>query len=94
MTNRIKLADLNAEIYDTKDIKGAGVALDCPCGNCEPFRRLTIPFENPISGGRAKGCSWMREGSTLETLTLSPSIRRLEGCKWHGWIKGGVARSA
>jgi hypothetical protein len=41
---------------------------------------------------------WAVSGSGLADLTLSPSInldapgRATNGCDWHGWITGGIAR--
>jgi hypothetical protein len=32
---------------------------------------------------------WQRTGETFETLSLTQSIRRLDGCKWHGLITNG-----
>lgn len=47
------------------------------CGNCGGV------------GRRLRDLAWSREGDTIETLTLHPSIQRLDGCKWHGWIRNG-----
>ena len=54
---------------------------NCPCGcgtNCAipltPWR--THPF-------------WEWDGN-VETPTLSPSIQRLDGCMWHGFLRNGV----
>lgn len=69
---------------------GVGISFDCPCrGACS---RIGIEFENPLDGGPAPGThTWRRDGDTFETLTLSPSIQRTEGCGWHGWVRNGVA---
>jgi hypothetical protein len=39
---------------------------------------------------------WEMSGSTLDDLTLSPSINldlpgQKDGCRWHGWVKNGDA---
>jgi hypothetical protein len=68
---------------------GVGVDLDCPCG-CG--RRLFVAFRNPLDGGppiHPAASQWQREGDSFEALTLSPSIRRRDGCGWHGYIRNG-----
>lgn len=32
---------------------------------------------------------WERTGDTFDTLTLKPSIQRVGGCAWHGFITNG-----
>lgn len=73
--------------------QGVGISCDCPCGKCG--RRLYVPFHNPLDGGssydtRPDG-GWERAGDTFETLTLTPSIQRMDpdGCRWHGFITNG-----
>jgi len=95
-----KLADLNAQFMfsggdgvsdangkPVPERKGCGVAFDCPCG-CDS--RCHINFDTaldgkPFDGGRG----WKRTGDNIETLTLQPSIKRMDGCGWHGWIRNG-----
>jgi Family of unknown function (DUF6527) len=70
--------------------KGVGVVFDCPCGNHDEEHRCFVPFKIAIDGmpsGEPKG--WQRTGDTFETLTLEPSILRIGGCGWHGWIRNG-----
>lgn len=69
---------------------GVGIAFDCPCGNHDEDHRCYVPFQVAIDGGpclEPKG--WQRTGETFETLTLAPSILRVGGCGWHGWIRNG-----
>jgi hypothetical protein len=70
-----------------------GVTFDCMCGCGE---RVYVPFANPIDGGPAHAPGrplWNRAGETFDDLTTLPSIQRLTGCKWHGYItKGDVHR--
>lgn len=68
--------------------EAVGIDMDCPCG-CD--RRLYVPFLNPLDGGPPAhpGHGWERTGDTFETLTLKPSIRRMDGCKWHGFLTNG-----
>jgi hypothetical protein len=64
-----------------------GVWFCCPrCGNHQVmvwFRDRGVPEE---AAPRAR---WQVDGTSLENLTLSPSINILSGCKWHGWVRGG-----
>lgn len=74
---------------------GTGIIFNCPIHD-ECF--ANVQFSNPLDGspshdnnGRCEP-TWHRTGETFETLTLSPSIRRLggpDGCEWHGFIRGG-----
>lgn len=99
----MKLIDLNPRFFSTggpgitnandepvPERKGIGLLCDCP--KCGPKHLLAVDFKNPLDGGppaRSDGHTWERTGDTFETLTLSPSINRLDGCKWHGWIRNG-----
>lgn len=53
----------------------------CPCG-CG--RHYSIPLEGAPN---AKGWAW---DQNRQKPTLAPSIRQLNGCRWHGHLKGGV----
>lgn len=69
--------------------QGVGIQLECPCGCDSP---LYVPFANPLDGGEredAHGKGWQRTGETFETLTLTPSILRVGGCAWHGFLTNG-----
>lgn len=100
----MKLSELNPVFLDsggdgfrnadgTPMLKRTGVYVmfDCPCGNCGDERKLCIPFANPIDGGPPiePGKGWQRTGEAFDTLTLTPSILRMEECKWHGFITNG-----
>lgn len=54
----------------------------CPCG-CHDI--VTIP----IKTGEKRGFVWEWDGNDTAP-TVKPSIRRLGGCKWHGWLTAGV----
>lgn len=103
----MKITDLNAEwlshggegvTYTATGLpvplrERIGVWMDCPCGCGQP---LAVTFSNPEDGlgpTRPDGPAWERTGDTLETLTLTPSIQRLHGCMWHGFITNGEARA-
>jgi hypothetical protein len=66
---------------------GEGLALDCP--SCGPSHQLAVYFKNPLDGGASfPGVSnWVRYGSSLEDLTVEPS---LEYECFHGWIENGL----
>lgn len=84
----------NADGSPVPQRSGVGVAFDCPCGCAS---RCYIGFSNPIDGGpplRTDVPRWDRTGDTIETLTLHPSIQRIGGCAWHGFIKEGNAVQA
>jgi hypothetical protein len=84
----------NADGSPSPRREGIGVIFNCPCG-CKS--ECFIPFANPLDGGPAifNGDKhvWQREGDTFEMLTLTPSILRIGGCAWHGFItKGAIIR--
>ena len=69
----------------------ANIGLICDCPKCGSDHELFVPFNNPIDG---KGpyhsrTGWERKGETFEDLTLTPSILRIDRCKWHGFITNG-----
>jgi len=103
LTQRKRLSDLNPiwigaggpGIIRTLDgasvprREGVGVMFDCPCGCESP---CYVPFSNPLDGDgpiQPEKATWSRMGDTFETLTLAPSIRRVGGCAWHGFIQDG-----
>lgn len=93
----MKLTELDPLWVTEEGTEKAGLLCRCPCGgleknNCDEDRRLYLPFANPIGPGpvTARERGWHREGESFETLTLTPSIRRLEGCQWHGLLTAGV----
>ena len=70
--------------------EGVGVLFDCP--KCGPEHPCCVEFANPLDGGpphRSDGHVWQRVGDTIDTLTLTPSILRKDGCGWHGFITNG-----
>jgi hypothetical protein len=80
----------NADGSPVPERRGVGVSFDCPCGGCGT--RAFIPFNNPLDGHGPHDPSrnrWDRAGDTFETLTLTPSIQRVGGCAWHGYITQG-----
>jgi len=74
---------------------GQGVVFLCP--KCKDHY-LGVWFVNPVDGKEpwagGSGHRWTRAGDTFETLTLTPSIQIVLGCKWHGFITKGEAITA
>lgn len=70
---------------------GVAITFDCPCGS-EHCLRVCIEFANPLDGQPPHcpdGPKWQRAGDTFEMITLTPSIQRLDCCKWHGFVTNG-----
>ena len=73
------LQEFRARVIETSD-DGRRVYLDrtafYPSSGGQPFD----------TGGAPR---WNRTGESFESLTLAPSIRRLDNCGWHGFITNG-----
>lgn len=55
----------------------------CPCG-CGSFLGVSL---KPVN---SKGWEW---SGSEDKLTITPSIRHLSGCQWHGFWTDGVFKS-
>jgi hypothetical protein len=78
---------------------GVGVSFECPCGldvGCDRTR-VYLAFSNPLDGGapviNQGQPTWDREGDDFESLTLRPSIARVGGCAWHGFLTSGELKA-
>lgn len=92
----MRLSELNPQFLDAHDgRRGVGVQFDCPCGNRDENHGCFIPFDVALDGSTGVNGErgWKRTGDTFETLTLTPSIQRLEACRWHGFITNGEVRT-
>ncbi len=75
------LVDCNPHFVESNGVLCA-VYFECPEGH-EGCKHV-IPFTPAMDGsatswhGQNGGAMWQRSGDTLETLTLSPSIRRIQ----------------
>lgn len=58
-----------------------GLIYGCPCGCASPG---VLPFP-----GSGYATTWAWDGE-FDRPTVTPSIRRLDGCKWHGHLIHGV----
>lgn len=106
MAKNQKLSDLNPEfvgsggtgVFNAKTgepvprREGIGITCDCPCDDPDCDSPLFVHFENPLDGKPATTQSpkWKRTGETFDNMTLRPSLKRMDGCKWHGYLTNGV----
>lgn len=81
--------------------EGVALVFKCPCGiNHDSIGEsdlICLHFSNPLDGGsplERVGHTWERTGDTFDTLTIRPSIQRLTGCRWHGFITDGEVTNA
>lgn len=83
---------INPHLADRPDRRGVMIVFDCPIHeDCNIGVQITPALDGggPLESGQK---AWARTGDTVETLTLSPSIRVLggaDGCEWHGFIRNG-----
>lgn len=64
--------------YSSSEKADAGMIFCCPCG-CGDLNQL--PFDR-----------WTWNGSR-EKPSLTPSVLKTDGCRWHGWLADGVWRA-
>lgn len=57
----------------------------CPCG-CGSYIGCVV------AGDPTKGPVWDWDGN-VDKPTVSPSIRVISGCNWHGFLTAGVFKS-
>lgn len=91
---KTRLVDCNPHwiTYSGQDGSPDGVYFECPEGH-EGCRSI-IPFTPALDGTarpvrQSNGAHWQRTGDTFETLSLTPSIRNLGPCYFHGFITNG-----
>jgi hypothetical protein len=65
----------------TEEEGTAGLNFVCPCG-CESILGVSLAGPN--------AWQWNEDRNKP---TVTPSIRRLDGCKWHGYLTDGVFKS-
>lgn len=93
---KTRLVDCNPDFrtWDGRDDHAPdALAFDCPEGHegCRIFVQFT-----PATDGSARvaqqrnGQQWIRTGDLFETLTLTPSIRSLGPCFFHGFVTNGA----
>jgi hypothetical protein len=92
--------EANGSLRHLPDVRGAhAVMFECPCGQhqCLVAFEPTIDTEpTTLSGLSRGGGRWKRTGTTLDDLTLTPSIVIGTGpgeC-WHGFVTNGELTNA
>ena len=84
----------SGELVPVPRREGIGLSFQCPCG-CGQL--VYVDFANPLDGGAPvqanSNNTWDRSGDKLENITLHPSIQRMDGCKWHGYVENGMVRT-
>jgi hypothetical protein len=98
----VKLVDLRPRLYCSSSEDSGEPALadadhldfDCPggCSDGDPDRPGPRRVCIPLKPGRSDG--WDRNGDSLDTLTLTPSIQVHGHCNWHGFIRNGEIQNA
>ena len=85
------LADL-AGAFIIRDEKQVGVWFECPScprNDAGGVHMIRVPF-HPDESRRMGGLAcWTKTGTTLEDLSLQPSIRNQGACNFHGFITQG-----
>src|SRR4029079_11744671 len=69
-----------------------GLVEMCPCG-CGATGGISFVGETYGSREKFKGRPLWDWNGDQERPTLTPSIQRTSGCKWHGYLTDGVFRS-
>ena len=77
------------QYFETVDRPGvpAGIIFRCPCG-CADTGSIKFDTVPKASGDDQR---WHWDGNR-EQPTLTPSLNKTWGCKWHGYLTGGVFR--
>ena len=89
------LRELQGEIVSFKGRPNRDDILlfQCPC--CASGHMIAVPWMPPAI--HTSGCIWKKTGSTIEDITIEPSINcdvpdpdgTPSDCKFHGWVKSG-----
>ncbi len=72
------------EYFQNSEGKIAGLVFNCPCG-CRQVGGLDFDLPGVPSP------KWQWDGNEAKP-TLTPSIHRTNGCRWHGFLTNGVFR--
>lgn len=59
----------------------------CPCGAAGEVAGVAVARDMADRGGNHPLWSW---NGNRKAPTLTPSIQRLDGCRWHGYLTDGV----
>lgn len=66
---------------NNQEEKPAVLVFSCPCG-CKEL--IHVPIKENHGG---QGWEWNRN---LEKPTTRPSIQKITGCRWHGYLTDGI----
>lgn len=69
---------------ETVDTYLATLHAICSCG-CGTYFSIPLRFGAFVKGERG----WGWDGADFEHITLTPSIRQVGGCQWHGHLLDG-----
>jgi hypothetical protein len=72
------------------------VGFSCPvCRGGDAAHEIMIAFEGRLTKQDGLGNTWLVSGTSLDDLTLSPSIQvRSAPCQWHGFVRNGATVDA
>jgi uncharacterized protein DUF6527 len=97
----MKLRDLDAKfVHSTaqgwRDVdtfaEADGVLFDCP--ECGGHKVIVFSTDAPVELAAApNGKRWTLSGTSLDDLTIIPSIQLTSGCMWHGIVQKGEVLS-
>lgn len=99
MSDPVKIRALNARFVQAAErgwhdveafAEADGVIMDCPgCGehSVAIWTHSAPPYLEPTP-------RWTLTGTSLDDLSVTPSVNLLGGCRWHGFIVGGEAVEA
>jgi|SRR5882672_10400444 len=76
------------EIRAGENNSGWYLDFNCPCGCGDNSCVALYCINEPV-----KTHAWFWSG-TKEKPTLAPSLRRMTACAWHGFLDGGIWKSA
>lgn len=96
----MRLADLDARFVVATDTgwrdvdafaDAQGVLFDCPKCLGHKIMAWWPNAPSQLAGDPSGGKRWNASGTSLDDLTLSPSILLTspEGCGWHGFVRDG-----
>jgi hypothetical protein len=63
---------------------GNTLVVSCPCGGGEI---IGLPIRLAADPEKKRPC-WVWNGN-VDAPTITPSVRRLDACKWHGFLTSG-----
>lgn len=94
MRNKIPLKDIARE---ETDLENDILWIDCPVCKGKPDdglkmieHAISVPFALEMKSGYKNTICWNKAGNLIDSLSVTPSIRVLDGCGFHAYITNGV----